>query len=840
MEPKYTPMMQQYLAIKEKYVDTLILFRLGDFYELFFDDAKIASKELQLALTGKNAGVEDKVPMCGVPYHAINSYIDKLIAKGYKVGIVEQLEDPRFAKGIVERDVVRIITPGCNIDIKEEDNNYIACVDRKDNFYVFAYSDISTGELLVKNIEKDIGLVANELDNLMIKEMVVSTTFPSSDIEEIKKRRNVLISYENDDEITLEHEYLLNNVRSLDQKKTIVRLLNYLKATQKRDLDYLKKAKVLINKDSLTIDASSRINLELVRTIRNEETYGTLYWFLNHCKTNMGKRLLKSWIVEPSCSLNEIYKRQEIVTCFIEEFLLREDIISDLNEIYDLERLIAKINFGNATGRDLFQLKKSLYVVPSLLDHLRNLNCPQINEMEEMNADFSSLTNMLESISEDAPLTVKEGGIFKKGYYKDLDELLEISLNGKAYVSSLEMKEKERTGIKTLRLGYNKVFGYYIEISKGAINNIPKEWGYERKQTTVNSERFVSQELKEQELKIMNAEEKRAALEYELFTSLRKEVSKYTEAIQSFASFIAYIDCLISFAETSLNEHFVKPTFNNERIVDIKGARHPVIEKVMGKEKYVPNDIYMDKDIDILVITGPNMGGKSTYMRTFAILVILAQIGCFVPAISCNLMLFDSIYTRIGASDNLISNQSTFMVEMSETNFALRHATSSSLLIFDEIGRGTATFDGMALAESILEYISSQIGCKALFSTHYHEITKIEEKISSLKNIHVGVKENKGDITFLYRIQDGPMNKSYGIHVAKLAHLPDPILKRADNILKELEKSKKDITKGDVLERKEEEEPSWLKELKSIDPLSFSPLEALNYLFKLKDKMKGD
>lgn len=840
MEPKYTPMMQQYLAIKEKYVDTLILFRLGDFYELFFDDAKIASKELQLALTGKNAGVEDKVPMCGVPYHAINSYIDKLIAKGYKVGIVEQLEDPRFAKGIVERDVVRIITPGCNIDIKEEDNNYIACVDRKDNFYVFAYSDISTGELLVKNIEKDIGLVANELDNLMIKEMVVSTTFPSSDIEEIKKRRNVLISYENDDEITLEHEYLLNNVRSLDQKKTIVRLLNYLKATQKRDLDYLKKAKVLINKDSLTIDASSRINLELVRTIRNEETYGTLYWFLNHCKTNMGKRLLKSWIVEPSCSLNEIYKRQEIVTCFIEEFLLREDIISDLNEIYDLERLIAKINFGNATGRDLFQLKKSLYVVPSLLDHLRNLNCPQINEMEEMNADFSSLTNMLESISEDAPLTVKEGGIFKKGYYKDLDELLEISLNGKAYVSSLEMKEKERTGIKTLRLGYNKVFGYYIEISKGAINNIPKEWGYERKQTTVNSERFVSQELKEQELKIMNAEEKRAALEYELFTSLRKEVSKYTEAIQSFASFIAYMDCLISFAETSLNEHFVKPTFNNERIVDIKGARHPVIEKVMGKEKYVPNDIYMDKDIDILVITGPNMGGKSTYMRTFAILVILAQIGCFVPAISCNLMLFDSIYTRIGASDNLISNQSTFMVEMSETNFALRHATSSSLLIFDEIGRGTATFDGMALAESILEYISSQIGCKALFSTHYHEITKIEEKISSLKNIHVGVKENKGDITFLYRIQDGPMNKSYGIHVAKLAHLPDPILKRADNILKELEKSKKDITKGDVLERKEEEEPSWLKELKSIDPLSFSPLEALNYLFKLKDKMKGD
>ena len=840
MEEKYTPMMRQYLAIKEKYVDTLILFRLGDFYELFFDDAKIASKELQLALTGKNAGVEDRVPMCGVPYHAINSYIDKLIAKGYKVGIVEQLVDPRLAKGLVDRDVVRIITPGCNIDIKEEDHNYIACINKTENYYIFAYCDISTGDLYVKNIEKDIALVSGELDNLMIKEIVISTSFPSKDVEEIKKRRNILISYENDDELNMEHEYLLNNVRSLDQKKTIVRLLNYLKATQKRELDYLKKAQVIISKDTLTIDAFSRINLELVRTIRSEESYGTLYWFLNHATTNMGKRLLKSWIVEPTCSLDEIYKRQEIISCFMDQFLIREDVINDLNEIYDLERLIAKINFGSASGRDLFQLKKSLYVVPSLLNHLRLLNSKEINEMEGMKANFSSLVNLLEAISEDAPLSIKEGGIFKRGYYKELDELLDISTNGKAYVSSLEMKEKERTGIKNLRLGYNRVFGYYIEISKGSLNNIPSEWGYERKQTTVNSERYVSKELKEQELKIMNAEEKRAALEYELFTSLRKEVSNYTKDIQSFASFIAYIDCLISLSETALNEHFVKPTFNNERIIDIKGARHPVIEKVMGKEKYVPNDIYMDKNNDILVITGPNMGGKSTYMRTFAILVILAQMGSYVPASVANIMLFDAIYTRIGASDNLISNQSTFMVEMSETNFALRHAGASSLLIFDEIGRGTATFDGMALAESILEYISSNIGCKTLFSTHYHEITKIEERLKTLKNVHVGVKENNGDITFLYKVQDGPMNKSYGIHVAKLAHLPSAILKRADDILKELEETKVDITSGEILERKVEKEPSWLSELKDIDPLSFSPLEALNYLFSLKEKMKGD
>ncbi len=838
MEAKYTPMMRQYLAIKEKYQDTLILFRLGDFYELFFDDAKIASRELQLALTGKSAGVEERVPMCGVPHHAIASYIDKLIAKGYKVGIVEQLEDPALAKGIVERDVVQIITPGCNIDIKEEDNNYIACVDRKENCYVFAYCDISTGELVVENLEKDIVSVANELENLSIREMVVPTTFSAQDIETIRKRRNVLISYENEDEISLEHQYLLNNVKSLDQQKTIVRLLNYLKSTQKRDLDYLKKAKVLISKDTLTIDAFSRINLELVRTIRSEESYGTLYWFLNHATTNMGKRLLKSWIVQPTCNIDEIYRRQEIVSCFMNQFLLREDIITDLKEIYDLERLIAKINFGSASGRDLFQLKKSLYVVPKLLAHLKELHSPYIDEMQGMKADFSTLTNLLEAISEDAPLTVKEGGIFNKGYYKELDELLEIAYNGKAYVASLEAKEKERTGIKTLRLGYNRVFGYYIEISKGAVSHIPEEWGYERKQTTVNSERFVSKELKEQEIKIMSAEERRAALEYNLFIELRKKVSKYTEEIQSFASFVSYIDCLISFAKTSLEEHFVRPTFNQERIIDIKGARHPVIEKVMGKEKYVPNDIYMDQNTDILVITGPNMGGKSTYMRTFAILVILAQIGCFVPAESCNIMLFDSIFTRIGASDDLVSGQSTFMVEMTETNFALRHANSNSLLIFDEIGRGTATFDGMALAESILEYISSNIGAKTLFSTHYHELTKIEEKLPSLKNVHVGVLENQGDITFLYRVQDGPMNKSYGIHVAKLAKLPEALLKRAEDILEELEITKVDVTKGNIIEKKIE--PSWAKEVEDLDPLSLSPLEALNYLFELKKKMKGE
>ena len=670
---------------------------------------------------------------------------------------------------------------------------------------------------------------------------MVSTTFSSRDIEEIRKRKNVLISYENNTQITIEHEYLLQEVKSLDQQYTIVRLLNYLNTTQKRDLDYLKKAKVLINKEHLSIDAFSRINLELVRTIRSEESYGTLFWFLDKTQTNMGSRLLKQWIVKPVCSLKEITRRQNIVSAFMNDFLTRGDIVSDLKNIYDLERLIAKINFGNASGRDLLQLKKSLMVVPSLLMHLKSLSCKEIDELKGINANFDALVNLIENaIDEDAPITVKEGGIFKKGYNKELDELLSISSDGKSFVASLEAFEKERTGIKTLRVGYNRVFGYYIEVSKGAVASIPEEWGYERKQTTINSERFISKELKEQEAKILNAEERRCALEYELFLGIRKKVSEYTASIQEFATFISYIDVLVSFAETSLDEHFIRPNFNEDRIVDIKGARHPVIEKVIGKSKYVANDIYMDKNTDIMIITGPNMGGKSTYMRTFALIVILAQIGCFVPCSSCNLMLFNSIFTRIGASDDLVSGQSTFMVEMSETNFALRHADQNSLLIFDEIGRGTATFDGMALAEAILEYISSKIGAKTMFSTHYHEITRIEEKIPGLKNVHVGVSENDGEITFLYRVSDGAMNKSYGVNVASLAGLPESLLNRAKDILNELEEDKIDITKGAVIEKTSYKEPNWVKEVKAINPLDMSPLEALNFLYELKGKIQKE
>lgn len=838
MEVKYTPMITQYLKIKDKYPDTLILFRLGDFYELFFDDAKIASRELQLALTGKSAGVEEKVPMCGVPHHAISSYIDKLIAKGYKVGIVEQLEEASSTKKIVERDVVQIITPGAFLDIKDKDNNYLAQVSDANNYFVFSYSDVSTGEIFVENLEKDIDAVIDEITNLNIKEIIVSTSFSAKYIEKIKQRKNILVSYENNDIETLEHQYILSNVKDLHQRKGIVRLLSYIKETQKKDLDYMKVAIVLKSATSMQIDAFSRVNLELVRTIRSEESYGTLFWLLDQTSTNMGSRLLKKWIMKPTCDIDEILARQSVISSLQESFFVRDDLKSCLKNIYDLERLIAKINFGSASGRDLLQLKKSLQIVPNLLKGINDLGNSHLINYKGTNEDFVELSNLLEkAISDDAPITVKEGGIFKKGFNAELDELIELSSSSKNWIASLEAYEKERTGIKTLKVGYNRVFGYYIEISKGAVGQIPSEWGYERKQTTINSERYISQELKDYESKVVTAEEKRCSLEYVLFNKLREEVNKYTLKIQNLADLVSYVDILVALTEISIDNHYVKPTFNNDRRVEIINGRHPVIEKVMVNKRYVPNNIIMDSNTDILVLTGPNMGGKSTYMRQLALIVILAQIGSFVPADKADLMIFDSIFTRIGASDDLVSGQSTFMVEMAETNYALRHASENSLLIFDEIGRGTATFDGMALAQAIIEYVAAKVRAKTLFSTHYHEITKIENQIPTLKNIRVGVSNEKDKITFLYKVEDGAMGKSYGINVASLAHLPDELLNRASVILDELEKNKINVS-SNVIQETKVELPSWVKDLEKIDPLSMSPLEALNYLYELKRKMK--
>lgn len=839
MKEKYSPMMMQYLKIKESNPDVLILFRLGDFYELFFDDAKIASKELQLALTGKNAGVEERVPMCGVPHHAIKSYIAKLINRGYRVGIVEQMEDPATAKGLVERDVVQIITPGAFMDVSNDDNNYTVAVDETDYCYILAYADLSTGEINVMNVEKDISSLISELDNILTHEIVVKSTFNKEAITTITSKRKILISYEDNDEITLEFEGVLQEVKDLYQMRAIMRLINYFRKTQKRSLDYLQVAHVIKTNKALQIDAYSRLNLELTRTIRSDEKYGSLYWLLDNTKTAMGGRLLKQWISKPSSDINEIIARQDMIQSFIDNFMIRNDVRVMLDEVYDLERLIARISFGNANGRDLLQLKTSLKPLPALKDALSKLNNAHIDDIANKFSTFDDLVDLIEkAISEDAPITIKEGGIFKPGYSSELDEIIALSHGGKKWVAELEEKERERTGIKTLRIGYNRVFGYYIEVSKGQVDQIKDEWGYQRKQTTVNGERYITEELKEKEALILNADERRMRLEYDLFVDIRKKVQDKTQLIQRLANNLAVIDVIASLAEVSSSNNFIRPKFNFERRINIIEGRHPVIEKVLKEKFYVANDVNLDSNTDVLLITGPNMGGKSTYMRELAIIVVMAQMGCFVPAKEADLMVFDQIFTRIGASDDLVSGQSTFMVEMNETNHALRHATENSLLIFDEIGRGTATFDGMALAQAIIEYITARIHAKTMFSTHYHELTELDKEIPSLKNVHVCVKENDDEITFLYKIKEGTMNKSYGINVARLAKLPNELLSRAKEILHELE-SKGVPSVGNVLIQNDPVEEEWIKEVKNLDPLSMSPLEALNYLYELKKKIKG-
>ncbi len=834
---KYSPMITQYLKIKEQNQDTLILFRLGDFYELFFEDAKVASKELQLTLTGKSGGTEERVPMCGVPHHAIKQYVAKLISRGYKVGIVEQLEDPATTKGLVQRDIVQIITPGALMDVSNDDNNYIAALDETEFNFIISYADLSTGELCTLNCDKDIVALINELDGINTRELVVKSTIDKNLLNEITNKRGILISYEDNEEIDMECEVILSSVNDIFQMKSLMRLITYLRKTQKRKLDYLQEAKVIKTNKVLIMDSYSKVNLELLRTIRSEDKYGSLFWLLDETKTAMGCRLLKHWINKPSADLEEIMKRQNMITSLIVNFLLRDDIKNYLNEVYDLERLIARISYGNANARDLLQLKNSLKVVPLLKENLSRLNNGYIDEIVNKMDDLKDMCALIEkSIDEDAPLTIKEGHIFKRGVYEELDELIDLSAGGKEWVSQLEQAEKEKTGIKTLKVGYNRNFGYYIEISKGSVNLVQDDWGYIRKQTTINGERFITPELKEKEALILTADEKRMKLEYELFCNLRDSIKTRTSTIQLLANQISIIDVLVSLASISSKPGYVCPKFNNERIIDVKDGKHPVIDKVMKGNSYVSNDIYMPSDNDILLITGPNMGGKSTYMRQLATIVIMAQIGCYVPAKECNLPVFDQIFTRIGASDDLISGQSTFMIEMSETNHALRHATDKSLLLFDEIGRGTATFDGMALAQAILEYIASRIKAKTLFSTHYHELTELGNEIPSVRNIHVMVKENDNDITFLYKVKDGSMNKSYGINVARLAHLPEVLLNRSNDILNTLEN--KDVTiSRDIIEPKKEEEETWIKEVREINPLNMTPLDALNFLYEIKKKM---
>ena len=837
---KITPMMKQYLEIKEKNEDIIIFFRLGDFYEMFFEDAILVSHELELTLTGKNAGLDEKIPMCGIPHHAANVYIEKLVDLGYKIGICEQLEDPALAKGIVKRDIIQIISKGTIIQdesLKEYENNYIGSLMDFNHSYVLSYADISTGEIYSTILEHNATKVISEIVSIGLKEVIVNEKIDSTITSILKNQFKVVITYSNEAESQKEYEYIYSDITDIRHIETIKHLLTYITNTQKRSLAHFEKVVIKDNKDYLKMDIHTKRNLELTETLRLKQRNFSLIWLLDKTKTAMGSRTLKNMIENPLINKEEINKRYDTIETLLKEFIKKEELCNYLYEVYDLERLSGKIAFGSANARDLLQLKNSLKVLPNIKQILTDINF--YKNIEELDDLYELLEN---SIYENPPVSIKEGYIIKEGYSKELDELKDLRKGGKDFVARFEEEEKERTGIKNLKVGFNRVFGYYIEVSKGNIDLIKDEYGYERRQTLANCERYISPILKEKEALILNAEEKIIELEYELFTEIRDKIKEYIPRLQSISKVISEIDVLQSFATVSEENNYVRPILSDKKEIRLINSRHPVVEKVIETE-FVSNDIIMDEKTNILLITGPNMAGKSTFMRELAISVIMAQIGCFVPASEATLPIFDAIYTRIGASDDLVSGESTFMVEMKEAANAINNATVNSLILFDELGRGTATFDGMSLAQAIIEYIHTNIKCKTLFSTHYHELTDLDKTLSGLKNVHVSAVEENGNITFLHKVKDGSIDKSYGIHVAKLADLPSNLIDRASNILAvyENKEAKRDTKIQESLpidELLEKKDSIIEEEIKKINVLDITPMDAMNILYNLKEKIK--
>lgn len=837
---KLSPMMQQYMEIKDKYEDSIIFFRLGDFYEMFFEDAIIASRVLELTLTGKQAGLEERVPMCGVPHHAYASYVDALIEKGYKVAICEQLEDPKETKGMVKRDVIQVITKGTRIDenIDSKSNNYIANIYNFDYCYGISFADISTGEVYAMLIEGEKDKVIKEVTKHGFKEVIVNDSINREIIEILRTNYNVLVTITKEELDDKNYEYIYKDIEDIRIVSTLKHLLYYIIDTKKGDLHHLQKCRVIKNSEFLEFDNNTKKNLELTETLRNRERQYSLLWLLDKNKTAMGSRYLKHNIENPLTSREDIERRYHMVEKLSTEFILRDDLIKELGNVYDLERLAGRITYGNLNAKDLLQLKSSLKSLPKIKEILEQIGYDKkLETLEE-------LYELLEkTILEDAPFSLHEGHLIKPGYSEELDELKKVSSGSKDFILELEQTERERTGIKNLKVGFNKVFGYYIEVSKGQTHLVKEEYGYDRKQTLANCERFTTPLLKEKENIILGAEEKIINLEYKLFMDIREVVKRYIGKLQRIAKIISEVDMLQSFSVVSDAYKFVRPTLTDEKVIKMIECRHPVVEQVM-KDKYIPNDIIMDKTTDILLITGPNMAGKSTYMRQCAITVIMAQIGCFVPCKSCTMPIFDKIFTRIGASDDLVSGESTFMVEMKEANTAISEATEHSLILFDELGRGTATYDGMSLAQAILEYIHDKIKAKTMFSTHYHELTILEKDLKHLKNVHVSAVEKDGKITFLHKVKNGAIDKSYGIHVASLAHLPESLIKRADEILNIYEHKnvkKETFTQTSLFELTESEAEPKInpieEKIKGINPLEMTPMEALNYLYELKKEV---
>ena len=834
---KLAPMMKHYVEMKDNYKDVLLFYRLGDFYEMFFEDAVTVSHELELTLTGRAAGLEERVPMCGVPYHAVNVYIDKLIKKGYKVAICEQMEDPKTAKGIVKRDITEVISSGTvtsESSLNEKENNFIGNIYDFDYMYVISYSDITTGEYYIEKLDHDKDKVLSEVISLGLKEVICNSKLDPYIINILKSQYKLTVTitdklYELDN-----YSYLYNNF-DVNYQIAIKHLLYYLVVEQRRNLSHIRLVIEKKQDNYLKMDVHTKRNLELTESLRLKERQYSLLWLMDNTKTAMGGRKLKQWIENPIIDKDILNQRYDIIDKLLNEFLLSDELRKYLYEVYDLERLCGRVSLGNANARDLVQLKNSLSVLPNIKEILTKINF--YKQIETLDSLYELLNN---SLNETPPIGLKEGYLIKDGYNSELEELKSLRSGGKDFISKFELEEKERTGIKNLKIGFNKVFGYFIEVSKSNLNLITPEMGYIRKQTIANGERFITPLLKEKEDLILTSEEKIIELEYNLFIEIRDKVKEYIPNLQEISKVISEIDVIQSFAFISEKYNYVRPKLNNKHEIKVIDSRHPVVEKVI-KDSYVENDIVMDKNTNILLITGPNMAGKSTYMRQLGIITIMAQIGCFVPAKEANLPIFDKIFTRIGASDDLVSGESTFMVEMIEASNAIKNATENSLILFDELGRGTATFDGMSLAQAILEYIHDHIGCKTLFSTHYHELTDLEKNLKKLKNKHVSAEEKDGNIIFLHKVKDGSVDKSYGINVAKLAGLPNEVITRADDILKiyENKEKKRDITIQTTLPLNFEESKDELKEkLKSINILELTPLEALNKLNELKESIK--
>lgn len=836
-EKKYTPMMQHYLKMKEENPDAILFYRLGDFYEMFFDDAKLVSQELDLVLTGRSAGVEEKVPMCGVPFHAANSYISRLVKKGYKVAICEQLEDPSNAKGLVDRGIVKIITPGTYMDstMDAKTTNYMASCDISSFEITVVYCELSTGELKYQTLQRSLVALQKALLEQNVSELVCPMAMDKKWMSALEEMETILISKHKKSSVDSQDLPLLNGIESESLKEAFALLMAYLKDTQKQHIDHFLPIESMDKDRVLVMDYETKNHLELVSSQSTNAKAESLWSFMDKCQSAMGSRLLKRWIEYPLIDAKKIAKRQAAIKDLKENFMLRENLKEHLVYVYDMERLASRMAYGSASPRDVLQLVATLEHAKPILDLAISLDSyPEFSQVPDCQELYNEIKN---AIVENPPLTLKEGGVFNDGYNQELDEVRRIAKKGKDFILELEAKERERTGVKSLKVGYNRIFGYFIEVRNGNLSNIKDEFGYHAKQTLANATRFVTQELKEKEEQILHAQETKVKLEQSLFSDLLLRIKKDLFDLHACAQALSTIDVLVSLAILASEKGYVCPVFHPGYNVNVVEGKHPILDDRMKKKRYVSNDWKMSEDEHVQLITGPNMGGKSTYMRQNALLVVMAQMGSFIPAKTAELPIFDRIFTRIGASDDILTGKSTFMVEMMEANAALCYATKHSLILFDEIGRGTATYDGMALAQAMLEYIDEAIGAKTLFSTHYHELTDLEKEHPSMHNVHVDVREEKNEIEFRYRIIDGKADKSYGINVARLAHLPKVVLDRAAQLLTNFENQDNNQNYQPslfVMEQVQPEKSKLLQQLQELDIDSMTPRDALDCLYELK------